>query len=170
MHAIEKTEGNRMDRTTMKLEGDRTIIISRAFEAPARIVFEAYTKPELVRRWWAPKSRGVTLSGCDADVRPGGKYRYVMALPGGESIAFSGEYTEVTPHSRVVFTQVFEPMAEAGAVICTVQFEEKGGQTFLVSHELYPSAEARQAAIDHGMEGGMRESMEQLDALVVSLA
>lgn len=170
MHATERTEGNPMDRTSMKLEGDRTIIISRAFDGPARIVFEAWTRPELVKRWWAPKSRGVSLPVCEADVRVGGKYRYVLRLPSGDEMGFSGEYTEITPHTRLVYTQIFEPMAEAGAVICTIQLDERGGKTFLVSHELYPSAEARQAAIDAGMEGGMRETMDQLDELVASLA
>jgi uncharacterized protein YndB with AHSA1/START domain len=158
-----------MDRTSMKLEGDRVIIISRTFNAPARIVFDAYTRPELVKRWWAPKSRGVALSLCEADVRVGGKYRYVLSVR-GEEIGFSGEYTEVTPHTRLVYTQIFEPMAEAGAVICTIQLEEREGKTFFVSHESYPSPEARQATIDAGMEGGMRESMDQLDELVASMA
>jgi uncharacterized protein YndB with AHSA1/START domain len=170
MHATERTEVSRMDRTSMKLEGDRTIIISRAFNGPARIVFDAWTRPELVKRWWAPKSRGVSLSLCEADVRVGGKYRYVLRLPSGDEMGFSGEYTEITPPTRLVFTQIFEPMAEAGAVVCTIQFEEREGKTFMVSHELYPSAEARTAALESGMEGGMRETMDQLDELVASMA
>ena len=156
--------------TTMELGAEREVVITRAFNGPARIVFDAWTRPELVRRWWAPKSHGVTLVGCDADVRVGGKYRYVLQPEGGEAFAFSGEYTEVTPHTRLVYTQVFEPMADAGHVIVTVSFEERGGKTYLVSRELYPSREAREAALSAGMESGMRETMDQLDRLVASLA
>lgn len=156
--------------TTMELGPDREIVISRTFNGPARIVFDAWTRPELVRRWWAPKCHMVTLVGCEADVRVGGQYRYVLQPQDGEAFAFSGEYTEVTPHRRLVYTQVFEPMRDAGHVVVTVTFEERGGKTHLVSHELYPSREAREAALSSGMESGMRETMDQLDELVASLA
>ena len=156
--------------TTMELKADRELVISRTFDGPARIVFDAWTQPELVKRWWAPKSHCVELIGCDADVRVGGAYRYVMKQEGQEPFAFSGKYTEITPHTRLVYTQIFEPMAHAGAVIVTVTFEERAGKTHLVSHELYPSAEAREAALGAGMEHGMRETMDQLDELVASLA
>lgn len=162
--------------TTVALEDDRAIVIARTFNGPARIVFEAWTRPEIVRRWWAPKSRGVVVIGCDADVRVGGRYRYVLRTsgdsncgPAGE-IAFSGRYTEVTPHTRLVYTQVFESMQEAGEVIITVTFEEQDGKTRLVSHELYPSAEVREAVLASGMEDGLHETYDQLDALVASLA
>lgn len=158
------------NETSMELQADREIIISRTFDGPARIVFDAWTKPELVKRWWAPKSHCVTIASCEADVRVGGKYRYVMRLEAGEEMAFSGEYEEVTPPTRLVYTQIFEPMAHAGAVIVTVTFDEHDGKTRLVSHELYPSAEAREAALASGMEHGMRETMDQLDELVASLA
>ena len=156
--------------TTMELGPDREIVITRTFNGPARIVFDAWTRPELVRRWWAPKTHGVTLASCEADVRVGGRYRYVLQPEGGEAFAFSGEYTEVTPHTRLVYTQAFEPMADAGHVVVTVSFEERDGKTHLVSHELYPSREARDAALESGMESGMRETMDQLDELVASLA
>lgn len=158
-----------MNSTAMEVRSDREIVIARTFEAPARILFDAWTRPELVRRWWAPKSHGVTLSACDADVRVGGKYRYVMRRDNGAEMAFSGVYSEVTPHSRLVYSQIFEPMAGAGAVIVTVTFEERDGRTQLASHELYPSKDVRDAALASGMEHGMRESMDQLDALVASL-
>lgn len=158
-----------MSDTTMELSGDREIIIARTFRAPPRIVFDAWTKAELVKRWWAPKSLGAELVGCEADVRAGGTYRYLMRADGNE-LAFSGEYREVTPPSRLVYTQVFEPMADAGAAVITVTFDDDGtGNTRLVSRELYPSAEARDAALASGMEHGMRETMRQLDELVASL-
>jgi uncharacterized protein YndB with AHSA1/START domain len=155
--------------TTMDLKSDRELLITRTFNAPARIVFDAWTKAELVKRWWAPKSHGVSIAECNADVRVGGSYRYVLRPQEGDDIAFSGKYTEITPHSRLVYTQIFEPMRDAGAVIVTITFEEQGGKTRLVSHELYPSKEAREAALGSGMEHGMRETLDQLDELVASL-
>jgi len=153
----------------MELTGDREIVIERTFNGPARIVFDAWTRPELVKRWWAPRSRGVSLIACDADVHVGGAYRYVLRTDRGDEFAFSGVYREITPHSRLVYTQIFEPMADAGEMIITMTLEERGNQTHLVSREVYPSKEARDAALGSGMEHGMRESMDQLDELVASL-
>jgi uncharacterized protein YndB with AHSA1/START domain len=163
-----------MSQTTMELRGDREIVIARTFNGPARIVFDAWTKPELVKRWWAPKSHHVSVVGCDAAVRVGGGYRYVLRLDTGNEFAFSGRYTEVTPHSRLVYTQVFEPTASGAnegdeEVIITVTFDEHHGKTHLVSRSLCPSKEVRDAIIASGMEHGMRETMDQLDALVASL-
>jgi uncharacterized protein YndB with AHSA1/START domain len=162
------------NETTLSLEGDREIVITRTFNGPARIVFEAWTRPEHVRRWWAPRSRGVFLTACDADVRVGGRYRYVARLDRGGEFAFTGRYVEVAPPSRLVYTEVFEPTA-AGAkpgdpeVTVTVSFEERDGRTRVVSRSLCPSQDVRDAIIASGMEHGMRESMDQLDALVASL-
>ncbi len=169
MDAGKENEVAAMNATTMELRSDREIIITRMFNAPARIVFDAWTKPELVRRWWAPKSHGVVVALCEADIRVGGDYRYVLRQAGGDEFGFSGQYSEVTPHSRLVYTQIFEPMANAGAVIVTVTFDERAGKTYLTSHEMYPSKAAREAALAAGMEHGMRESMDQLDNLVASL-
>jgi len=158
--------------TSMELRDDRDVVIARTFNAPARLVYDAWTKPEFVRRWWAPRSHGVSLVVCDADIRVGGAYRYVMRKDGDGAdgdIGFSGRYVELTPHSRIVLTQIFEPMADAGEVVITVSFDEVDGQTHLVSQERYPSKEARDAAVGAGMEQGMRESMDQLEALVVAL-
>jgi uncharacterized protein YndB with AHSA1/START domain len=157
-------EAGPMNATTMELKDDRAIVIARTFRAPARIVFDAWTKPELVRRWWAPKSLGAEVAECEADVRVGGKYRYVTRA-GGQQFAFSGKYVEVTPHSRLVYTQLFEPMAHVAEAIVTVPFEERDGNTRLVSHELYPSKEVREGVLASGMEQGMRETMNQLDEL-----
>jgi uncharacterized protein YndB with AHSA1/START domain len=158
-----------VNQTSFEVTSDREIVMSRTFNGPARIVFDAWTRPELVKRWWAPRSRSVSLVGCDADVRPGGSYRYVLRLPSGQEIGFSGQYTEVTPYTRLVYTQFFEPMREAGAVVVTVTFAERDGKTDLVSHELYPSKEALDAATESGMADGARETMEQLEELIATL-
>lgn len=168
MHAAPGSEAAR-NQTTMNLEGDRTIVISRTFNAPPRIVFDAWTRADLVRQWWAPKNHGSIIS-CEADVRVGGHYRYAMAASSsGEPVVFLGTYKELTPHSRIVFTQVFEPMADAGHAVITITLEDVGGKTRFVSREVYPSAEVRDVVVASGMEGGMRETMDQLDALVATL-
>jgi uncharacterized protein YndB with AHSA1/START domain len=157
-----------MNRTSMERTSDREIVITRTFRAPADIVFDAWTKPELVRRWWAPRSRGVTLVQCDANVRPGGAYRYLLARGSSESFAFSGKYVEIARPTRLVYTQIFEAFPDGEAVV-TVSFEERDGSSTLVAHELYPSKEALDRALTSGMEDGMRETMDQLDELVASL-
>jgi len=153
--------------TTSERKSERELVVTRTFDAPARIVFEAWTKPELLKRWWAPKSFGVTLLSCEADVRVGGKYRFEFGHPAStEPMAFFGRYLEVTPPSRLVWTN--EEGAEGGQ-ITTVTFEEKGGKTLLVMHDLYPSKEALDEAIASGSTGGMWETFEQLDELLVTL-
>ena len=152
------------NRTTVERKSERELVVTRTFNGPARIVFEAWTKPELFKRWWAPKSMGVSLLSCEMDVRVGGRYRLEFGHDASKSMAFFGRYIEVTPHSRLVWTN---EESDDGAVT-TVTFEEKGGKTLLVLHELYPSKEALDAAIA-GMEGGMPEQFEQLDELLVTL-
>ena len=150
---------------TVERTSERELTVTRIFNAPARLVFEAWTKPELFMRWWAPKSSGMSLLSCEMDVRAGGGYRLEFGHPASEQpMAFFGKYIEVKPHARLVWTN--EESAE-GAVT-TVTFEEKGGKTLLVFHELYPSKEALDGAIE-GMEGGMPEQFEQLDELLVTL-
>jgi uncharacterized protein YndB with AHSA1/START domain len=143
---------------------ERELIITRTFNGPARIVFEAWTKPELLKRWWAPKSTGMSLLSCEADVRVGGSYRFEFGHQASKTMAFFGRYIEVTPHSCLVWTN---EESDDGA-ITTVTFEEKGGKTLLVMHELYPSTEALDGAVA-GMEGGMPETFAQLDELLVTL-
>ncbi|MPR12910.1 SRPBCC family protein [Microvirga tunisiensis] len=152
------------NRTTVERKSDRELVVTRTFDAPARIVFEAWTKPELFKRWWAPKSTGVPLLSCEMDVRVGGRYRLEFGHDASNSTAFFGQYIEVTPHSRLVWTN------EEGddAPVTTVTFEEQDGKTLLVLHELYPSKEALDDTIA-GMEGGMPEQFEQLDELLVTL-
>ncbi|MCA1371586.1 SRPBCC family protein [Bradyrhizobium sp. BRP14] len=152
------------NRTTVERKSDRELVVTRIFDAPARIVFEAWTKPELFMRWWAPKSMGVPLLSCHMDVRNGGKYRLEFGQDASNSMAFFGEYIEVVPHSRLVWTN---DEGEDGAVT-TVTFEDQGGKTLLIFHELYPSKEALDEAFI-GMEGCMPEQLEQLDELLVSL-
>ena len=153
------------DRTTVERKSERELVVTRTFNGPARLVFEAWTKPELLQRWWAPKSTGVSLISCEVDVRVGGSYRFEFSHEAAsEPMVFFGRYIEVTPHSRLVWTN---DESDGGAVT-TVTFEEKAGKTLLVMHELYPSKEALDAAIA-GMEGGMPETFAQLDELLVTL-
>ena len=155
------------NRTTVERKSERELVVTRTFNGPARIVFEAWTKPELLKRWWAPKSFGVSFLSCEADVRTGGTYRFVFGHPASEQpMAFFGRYIEVTPHSRLVWTN--DEGGEGGAVT-TVTFEERGGKTLVVMHDLYPSKEALDAAIASGSTGGMGETFEQLDELLVTL-
>jgi len=158
-----------MNRTEMELVGERELVISRTFRAPAHVVFDAWTQPDLVRRWWAPKSRGVSVLECTAEVKPGGAYRYVLGRGADERFAFSGKYLELERATRLVYTQWFEAIPGAEVTV-TVTLEEKDGATTLVARELYPSKEAREAALASGMESGMRETMDLLDELVASLA
>src|SRR5271156_2224696 len=130
------------NRTTVERKSEREIVVRRTFNGPARIVFEAWTKPELLKRWWVPKSLGMSFLSCEADVRTGGTYRFVFGHAASEQpMAFFGRYLEVTPHSRLVWTN---DESDGGAVT-TVTFEERDGKTLLVFHELYPTKEALDA-------------------------
>jgi uncharacterized protein YndB with AHSA1/START domain len=152
-------------RTPLVRKSDRELVVTRTFNGPARIVFEAWTRPELLKRWWAPKSMGMFLRSCEMDVRVGGGYRLVFGHGDSEPMAFFGKYIEVTPHSRLVWTN--DEGGDGGSVT-TVTFEEKGGRTLLVVHDLYPSKEALDAAIASESTGGFSEQFEQLDELLVS--
>jgi uncharacterized protein YndB with AHSA1/START domain len=166
MNAHTESEPTQMKNpTTVERKSDREVVVTRTINGPARIVFEAFTRAELLKRWWVPKSMGMTLLSCEVDARVGGKYRLVFDHGGPEPAAFFGSYVEVKPYSRLVWTN--EEGGEGGAVT-TVTFEEKGDKTLLVMRDLYPSKEALEAFA--GMEEGIGESLEQLDELVVSLA
>ena len=156
------------NRTTVERTSERELVVTRTFDAPARLVFEAWTKPELFRRWWVPKSYGLTLLSCDKDVRVGGKYRLVFSHPDAANpMEFFGRYLDVTPHSRLVWTN--EEGGDSGQVT-TITFEETGGQTLLLMHDLYPSKETLDEAIASGSTGGTSETFEQLDELLVTLS
>jgi len=148
-------------RTTVARKSDREIVVTRTFDAPAQLVFEAWSKPELFMQWWVPKSMGMTLRSCEMDVRTGGKYR----LNFGGGMDFFGTYLEVTPPSRIVWTN--EEGGENGSVT-TVTFEEKSGQTLLVMSDLYPSKQALDAA-GTGAADATQETFKQLDDLLVTL-
>jgi uncharacterized protein YndB with AHSA1/START domain len=166
MDARKESEPTAMkNRPTVERKSDRELVVTRTFNAPARLVFEAWSKPELLKRWWAPKSMGMSLLSCEADVRTGGRYRFVIGVGDAKPMEFFGRYTEVTPHSRLVWTN--EEAGDAGS-ITTVTFEEKGGKTLLVMHELYPSKEALDAA-GTGAADAMGETLAQLDELLVTL-
>ena len=143
--------------TTVERTSDRELVVTRTFNAPPRIVFEAWTTPELFKRWWVPRSLGMTLEACEMDVRTGGGYRLVF----GGGHAFFGKYLEVIPPSRIVWTN--DEAGEAGQVT-TVTFEEKDGRTLLVMHELYPSKEALEA--EAGATDALDETFAQLDKLL----
>lgn len=153
------------NRTTVERKSERELVVTRTFDGPARIVFEAWTKPELFMRWWVPKSMGMLLRSCEMDVRVGGRYRLVFGHDASNTDEFFGRYIEVTPHSRLVWSN---DEGGDGGPVTTVTFEEKDGKTLLVMHELYPSKEALDAA-GTGAADAMGETFEQLDELLVSL-
>jgi uncharacterized protein YndB with AHSA1/START domain len=154
-------------RAVVTLPSDTQILITREFDAPRHLVYRAWTTPELIRRWWAGDRGEVTSA--EVDLRPGGKWRYVMAANGGFEVAFHGEYQEIVPGERIVSTEVFEGMPEAAAV-STATFTDRDGRTTLSVLVQHQSKENRDAHVDSGMEGGMQESMSHLEAVARSLA
>ena len=147
--------------TLVERQSERELVVTRTVNAPARLVFEAWTKAELFRRWWVPKSYGLTLLSCEMDVRVGGQYRLAFQHE-GSTMEFFGTYLEVTPYSRLVWTN---DEGEAGATVTTVTFEEIAGKTLLVVHDLYPSKDA----VDTGSTGAMPETLDQLEELMAQL-
>jgi uncharacterized protein YndB with AHSA1/START domain len=160
-------EGNRRgpfaNRTTAERRSDREVVVTRTFDAPARLVFEAWTRPELFRQWWVPKSIGLKLLSLDQDVRVGGGYRLVFDLGESCTMAFFGKYLEVTPPSRLAWTN---EESEDGAVT-TVTFEEKDGRTLLTLTEAYATKEALDR--NFGSTEGLPEQFGQLDELLLTL-
>ena len=151
---------------SVERKSERELVVTRTINAPPRLVFQAWTKAELFQRWWVPKSLGLTLLSCELDVRVGGVYRLVFHHPAAaEPMAFHGRYLEVTPPSRLVWTN-----EEAGGngQITTVTFEERAGQTLLVVHDLYPSKEALDADLGSGSTSWNDETFNQLDELLAS--
>jgi uncharacterized protein YndB with AHSA1/START domain len=159
-----KAESAPMNRTSAERASDREIVVTRTINAPARLVFEAFTKPKLFMQWWVPKSLGLTLLSCEMDVRVGGKYRLVFRH-GDSTMEFYGTYTEVVSDSRLTWTN--EESGEGGAVT-TVTFEEKSGKTLLVLRDRYPSKDAADAGMASGSYDGMSETFDQLDELLAS--
>jgi uncharacterized protein YndB with AHSA1/START domain len=153
------------NRTTVQRKSDREVVVTRTFDCPARLVFEAWTQPELFKKWWVPKSMGMTLRSCDLDVRVGGGYRLVFGDDPSNPMAFFGKYLEVTPYSRLVWTN--EEGGDGGPVT-TVTLAEKDGKTTLVLQEVYPTKEALDAA-GTGAADALHETFGQLDELLMSL-
>lgn len=152
------------NRAKVERKSDRELVVTRTFDAPARLVYEAWTRPELFMRWWVPKSLGVPLLSCAMDVRTGGSYRLEFGHDASDAMAFFGTYLEATPPSRLVWTN---EEADDGP-ITTATFEERDGKTLLVLSELYPSKEALDKA-GSGMADGMPEQFAQLDELLATL-
>lgn len=152
--------------TTVERKSDRELVITRTFNAPAHILFEAWTTPELIKRWWTPESFGMTFDSCEMDARTGGTYRFVFSHPGFEQpMAFFGRYVEVTPYSRIVWTNE----ESADGAVSTVTFEENGGKTIQVLHELYPSKQALDDALESGSPGAAGEQYALLDEVLATL-
>jgi uncharacterized protein YndB with AHSA1/START domain len=161
------SDASEMNRTSVERKSERELVITRTFKASPDTVFKAWTKPELLKRWWAPKSFGISFESCEAEVRTGGAYRFVFSHPASEQpIAFFGRYIEVTTPSRLVWTN---EEGDEGGQVSTVTFEVRDGETLLVMHELYPSKEALESAVASGSMSGFGETFEQLDAVLLSI-
>lgn len=155
-------------RATVERTSERELVVRRTINGPARLVYQAWTRPEIFQRWWVPKAAPISLLACELDVRVGGRYRLVFGVNGtDQQMEFFGRYLEVVPNARIVWTN---EEGDEGGAISTVTFEEKDGQTVVVVHDLYPSKQALDDAIASGSTEGMPEQLEQLDALVVTLA
>ncbi|MBY3211711.1 SRPBCC family protein [Rhizobium laguerreae] len=159
-------EGASNGRTVVERRSELELVVTRTFNGPVRLVFDAWTKPELFKLWWAPKSMGVPLLSCEMDVRTGGSYRITFGHDASDAMAFFGKYLDVSPPSRLVWSN--DEGGEEGAVT-TVTFEEEDGRTLLVLQELYPSKEALDQSFV-GMEDALPEQFEQLDELLITLS
>lgn len=153
-------------KAEVTLPSDTQILITRAFDAPAHLVYKAWTTPELVKRWWSAKRGAVTIA--DIDLRVGGSWRWVMVMEDGFEVAFHGEYRELNPHECIVFTEVFEGMPE-GEALNTLTLTAKGNQTTLTLLVQHENQEHRDAHIGSGMEAGMQDAMDLLEEVAISL-
>lgn len=156
--------GDPTARTTIERTSDRELVVTRTFDAPRDLVFRAWSDAEIFRRWWVPKSAPIEMLSCEMDVRTGGTYKLVFSHPAAPvPVAFFGRYIDVVPPSRIVWTN--EEAGEAGQVT-TVTFEEDDGKTLVVMHDLSPSREALDEAIESGSTNWNSETFEQLDAVL----
>ena len=154
------------ERTTMERTSERELVVTRTINGPAHIVYEAWTQPELLQRWWVPKASGISLLSCEVDARVGGTYRFVFAVDPSTTMTFYGRYLEVTPPSPLVWTNEED---DGDAVVTTLTLAEDDGRTTLVLHDLYPSKDALDGAIASESTGAMPEQLDQLDALLVGI-
>jgi uncharacterized protein YndB with AHSA1/START domain len=161
-----KSDAAKKSGTTVERASDRELVVMRRFDAPARIVFAAWTTPALLKRWWTPKSLGITFISCEADVRVGGAYRFVFGHASSDQpMAFFGRYLEVIPNARLVWTN---EEGEDGGNVTTVTFEERAGETLVTIRDLYPSKEALDETMTTGGIGFSEEMFEQLDAVLAN--
>ena len=166
MDAMRASEQAPAPATTTDRRSDREVVVTRTFDGPARLVFEAWTRPELIMQWWTPKSFGITFISCEADVRTGGTYRFVMGHPDfDQPMAFVGRYLEVDPPRRLVWTN---EESDDGSVT-TVTFDERDGKTHLTLSDVYPSKEALDEALASGGISAFPEQFDQLGILLESL-
>ena len=153
------------NQTKVERKSDREFVVTRTINGPSQIVFEAWSKPELFKKWWVPKSAPMALVSCDMDVRTGGKYRLVFSM-NSQTMEFFGTYLEVIPYTRIVWTN--DEGGEEAATTTTVTFREFNGTTLVTVHDLYPSKEALDAAIEGGATGGLPEQLDQLEEFIAS--
>ena len=164
MNELKASEaGRKRHETVTERQSDRELVVTRTFDGPARLVWKAWTTPELMMRWWAPKSFGIDLVSCEIDARTGGGYRLAFAVPGmDEPVAFFGKYLEVIPNQKLVWTNA----ESADGSVTTLTLEEKDGKTLLVIHDLYPSKQALDEALADGSTGAYPEQFEVLDEVL----
>jgi uncharacterized protein YndB with AHSA1/START domain len=162
------THAANSDTFQVTTPSDREIHMTRLFDAPRQLVFEAMTKPEHVRRWWGCLSEGYSVTVCEIDLRVGGAWRFVGRGPTGEYPAFYGVYREIAPPERLVYTEVFEPFPDAESIVTTV-FTEENGKTRVDITALYPSMDVRDTVINTGMAEGAALSYDRLEDLVREL-
>jgi uncharacterized protein YndB with AHSA1/START domain len=153
---------------TVTTPSDREIRLTRLFDAPRALVFEAMSKPEHIKRWWGRLGEGYSVPVCEVDLRPGGAWRFVNRTPKGETAAFYGVYREIVPPERVVFTEIFEPFPDSGSVVTAVLTEENG-KTRLTVTCLYPSVDVRDMVLKSGMERGAGISYDRLEEVAAEL-
>ena len=146
---------------------EQEIRLTRLFDAPRQLVFEAMTRPEHVKRWWGCLGEGYSVPVCEIDLRIGGKWRFVNRHPNGE-VAFYGEYREIAPPSRLVFTEIFEQFPDSVSVV-TAEFTEEDGKTRLTVTARYPSTKVRDTVLGSGMSRGAAISYDRLEDLVAEL-
>jgi uncharacterized protein YndB with AHSA1/START domain len=168
METAAQSEPGRVEGlTTAGRESDREFVVRRSFGAPARIVFEAWSRPELFRRWWLPEAFGMKMVSCEMDVRTGGTYRLQILPPGAEQpMPFFGRYLEVVPNERIIWTN--DEDGEGKGAVTTVTFEEQAGRTLVILRDLYPSKAALDEAMQSGSTGGYETQFEQLEKLLAS--
>jgi uncharacterized protein YndB with AHSA1/START domain len=154
-------------RATVTLPADKQILITREFDAPRRLVYKAWTTPELVRRWWSGHRGEMTV--VEMDFRVGGAWRYVMIASGGHEVGFHGEYREIVPDERIVWTEVYEGAPGGEPALVTATFSEQGGRTTLSLLTEVDSKAVRDMIVESGMEGGVQEQMEILDEILTEL-